>query len=93
MHSEATPTGRSEFGAEKGLLQIQARTVGGLCSKALNSWVVLREFFGCLVILGRHAWHIGVPRLGAESELQPLAYTTAIGLHHSYSNAGSKPQQ
>ena len=24
-----------------------------------------------------HPWHMEVPRLGVESELQPLAYTTA----------------
>ena len=31
-----------------------------------------------------------VPRLGAESELQLLAYTTTAGLHHSHSNTGFK---
>ena len=35
MHSEAKQTER--FGAEKGLLQGQARRMGGLCSKTLNS--------------------------------------------------------
>ena len=29
--------------------------------------------------LGPHLWHMEVPRLGAESELQLLAYTTAHG--------------
>ena len=40
--------------------------------------------------LGQHLWHIDIPRLGVESELQPLAYTTATqdpshvyDLHHS----------
>ena len=41
--------------------------------------------------LGPHPWHMGVPRLGVEWELQLLAYTTAAAipgpsvcdLHHS----------
>ena len=42
--------------------------------------------------LGPHLWHMEVPRLGVESELQLLAYATAIAmpdlsricdLHHS----------
>ena len=44
--------------------------------------------FFCL--LGPHLWHMEVPRLGAESELQLLAYTIAMpdlrfvsDLHHS----------
>ena len=48
------------------------------------------------VILGLHLWTCGileVPRLGAESELQLPAYTTATGLlHRSYSNARSEPR-
>ena len=32
-------------------------------------------FFSCF--LGMHLWHVEVPRLGAESELQLPAYTTA----------------
>ena len=43
-------------------------------------------------ILGSHRWHMEVPRLGVESELQPLAYAIATAmpdlshtcnLHHS----------
>ena len=34
-----------ESGAEKGLLQGQARRTGGLCSKDLNSQMVFREEF------------------------------------------------
>ena len=33
-------------------------------------------FFSCF--LGPHLWHMEVPRLGVELELQLLAYTTAI---------------
>ena len=52
-------------------------------------------YFICLLIfcsLGSHLWHLEVPRLGVESELQVLAYTPAIAmkdqshicdLHHS----------
>ena len=35
--------------------------------------------------LALRPWHMEIPRLGVESELQ------AVGLHHSYSNVGSKP--
>ena len=34
-------------------------------------------FFFFLVFLGLHPWHIEVPRLGVDSELELLAYTTA----------------
>ena len=33
-------------------------------------------FCFCFVFLGPHLWHMKVPRLGVESELQLLAYTT-----------------
>ena len=36
-HREAKQTEMSEVRAEKGLLQSQARSMGGLCSKNLNS--------------------------------------------------------
>ena len=48
--------------------------------------------FGGGVFLGPHPWHIEIPRLGVESKLQLLAYTTATAmsdlsqvydLHHS----------
>ena len=52
------------------------------------------QFFGCclFVFLGPHLRHMEVPRLGMESELQPLAYATATAtkdpsqvcyVHHS----------
>ena len=34
-------------------------------------------FTSLFVYCGRHLWHMEVPRLGVESELQLLAYTTA----------------
>ena len=58
-----------------------------------NSWGfldVFKTFF--FVVPGPHPWHMEVPRLGMESELQMLAYTTATtmpdpnrvcSLHHS----------
>ena len=55
-------------------------------------------YFILFVFLGVHLWHMGVPRLGVESELQMLAYATAAAtpdpscvckLHCSYSNIGS----
>ena len=48
--------------------------------------------FFCFVFLGLHPWHIEVPRLGVQSELQLLAYARATGtrdpshihdVHHS----------
>ena len=48
--------------------------------------------FILFLLLGPHLWHVEVPRLGVESELQLLAYTTVItmpglslvcDLHHS----------
>ena len=41
------------------------------------------EFF--FVFLGSHPWHMEVPRLEVESELQ------AASLLHSHSNMGSEP--
>ena len=35
-------------------------------------------FLSLLSFLGRHPWHMEVPRLGVKSELQLLAYTIAI---------------
>ena len=37
----------------------------------------LKKFFCFFVFLGPHPWHMEVPRLGVESELLLLAYTTA----------------
>ena len=36
-------------------------------------------FFGLLVFLGPHPWHMEVPRLEAESEIYLPVYTTAHG--------------
>ena len=44
-HSEPKQCEMSEFGAEKGLLQGQARGMGSLCSKDLNSPMVFRKGF------------------------------------------------
>ena len=40
-------------------------------------WPILMLFI-YFFFLGAHPWHMEVPRLGDESELQMLAYTTAI---------------
>ena len=51
-----------------------------------------------LVFLGPHLWYMEVPRLGVQSELYLLAYTTATAtpdpshicnLHHSHGNPRS----
>ena len=62
--------------------------------KLLGEMQAIFFFFGLLsfAFLGLHPWHMKVPRLGVESELQLPAYTTAItmpdpshicDLHHS----------
>ena len=54
------------------------------------------DFFVCL-FLGPHPWHMEVPRVSVESELQLLAYATATAtsdpsrvcdLHHSSRQRG-----
>ena len=37
-------------------------------------------FLSFFFFLGPHPWHIEVPRLGVSSELQLLAYATAIAM-------------
>ena len=60
----------------------------------VSMWLSLPVSHFCFVfcILGPHPWHMEVPRLGVESELQLLAYTTAtatwnpshiFNLHHN----------
>ena len=40
------------------------------------NYTILFYFIFCF--LGLHLWHMEVPRLGVQLELQPLAYATAI---------------
>ena len=63
-------------------------------STGLGTFCYSKVFVGLFCFLGLHSWHMEVPRLGAESELQLLAYTTATAtsysswvcdLHHSSS--------
>ena len=60
--------------------------------KALFSWKVIYYYYYFLLFLGSHPWHLEVPRLGVELELQLPAYATATAmqnpshvcdLHHS----------
>ena len=44
------------------------------------SFLLLLLFFFFFWFLGPHLRHMEVPRLGVESELQPLAYTTATAM-------------
>ena len=46
-------------------------------SKMLLSFCL---FFGLFCLFRAVLWHMEVPRLGVESELQPLAYTTATAM-------------
>ena len=44
-------------------------------------WNFEKNFFWSFMsFLGRHQWHMEVPRLGAKSELQLLAYATATAM-------------
>ena len=45
----------------------------------LYTWPLLCLFF-FFISLGQHLWHMEVPRLGVESELQLLAYATATAM-------------
>ena len=40
------------------------------------------SFWFCFLFLGSYPWHVEVPRLGVESELLLLAYTTATATPH-----------
>ena len=50
----------------------------GTCSQLRHWYVWIPFFFFFLIFLGPHLWHMEVPRLAVESELQLLAYTTAM---------------
>ena len=45
-------------------------------SKFISAIFLFFFSFSFWSFLGLHSWHTEVPRLGVESELQPLAYTT-----------------
>ena len=69
--------------------------IGG--SLTLKSFEIIIIFF----FLGPHLWHMEVPRLGVELELQLLVYTTATATPNpshiatyttAHSNAGSLTQ-
>ena len=45
------------------------------------------QAFFFLLFLGLNLWHMEVPRLGVESELQ----APGAGLHHGHSNTGFEP--
>ena len=48
------------------------------CSMGVNSWSLQhKQLHVSFVFLGPYVQHMGVPRLGVDSELQLLAYTTA----------------
>ena len=43
----------------------------------IRSYMLIYLFIYLFVFLGPHLWHMEVPRLGVQSKLQLLAYTTA----------------
>ena len=65
---------------------------GGIVMDFSFFFFVFFVLFVCLFVLGQHLWHMEVPRLGVELQLQLPAYTTATAaqdpshicdLHHS----------
>ena len=55
-------------------------------------WLKLEGENGNFYFLGPHTRHLEVPRLGAESELQLLAYTTATATQESEPRLQHTPQ-
>ena len=65
-------------------------SIGLIMQWGLNKWASKRvkgktysqtfSFFFFFVLLGLHWWHVEVPRVGAESELQLPAYTTTTAI-------------
>ena len=41
---------------------------------------LLNSKYNCFFFLGLYPWHVEVPGLGVKSELQPMAYTTAMAM-------------
>ena len=62
-------------------MNINSSTKEGQACKGFleDSWRN-HNFFIFFVFLGMHPWHTEVPRLGVESELQPLVYATATAM-------------
>ena len=56
-----------------------------LCS--FCSIIIFRKFSFFCLFLGLHPWHMEVPRLGVQSELQPLAYATATAMQDPSASA------
>ena len=48
-----------------------------MVSKVTSNAVIVQPFFFLFFFLGPHPWHMEVPRLGIQMELQLLVYTTA----------------
>ena len=72
-HSEAKQTKTSEFGAEKGLLQDQARRTGDLCSKTLNFPVVFRQkLFVCFLFFSFCLCHVACGILVPQPGIEPV---------------------
>ena len=53
---------------------------GELCHAAMTPWSAFFLLFFFFFFLGLHLRHMEVSRLGVESELEPLAYTTATAM-------------
>ena len=49
--------------------------------------IIIIIFFFFFCFLGLHSWHMDVPKLGVELELQLLAYTTAMATSVTYTTA------
>ena len=78
--------------------ELRVQSGGSLGLVDTNYYIYLWIFFLFLVFLGPHPWHMEVPRLEVESQLQLPAYTTATAtrdlsllcdVHQAQGNTGS----
>ena len=74
------------------VFQVEDRGLRGHSPALVSTFRLQDSFSPPSAFLGPHPWHREVPRLGVESELSPLAYTTTTAmwvpsrvcaLHHS----------
>ena len=54
--------------------------IHSICTHGKVFFVFVFVFFWSFVFLGSHSWHMEVPRLRVQLELQPLAYATATAV-------------
>ena len=58
----------------------QVAEASGWISGVLTNGCPLKSSLSFSVFLGPHLWHMHIPKLGIESDLQALAYTTTTAM-------------